>query len=195
MHIFRDMLRVRQVEVLSEPDTTLVSRIKSGDQFAVKELFRRYYSSLCRFTYKFIYSKEDVEDIVEGIFEKLWINRDKLDPSQPIKGYLFKSVRNQALDFLKNRKNRNARLGDEEYARESDQDPMKDLCDKDLAIAIQKAIERLPKKCRIVFTLNRQDGLTYSEIASVLEISEKTVENQIIRALKHLRKDLREYIG
>jgi RNA polymerase sigma-70 factor (ECF subfamily) len=186
--------------MFSEAEDSLVSRIKGGDQFAVKELFRRYYSGLCRFTYRLVHTREDVEDIVEGVFEKIWLKREMLDPGQSIKSYLFKVAQNQAFDFLKNKGNRHIVLsewipsgGHEELKAVSSSDPVQDMTDKDLATAIGKAIEKLPRKCKMVFTLNRQEGLTYSEIADILNISERTVENQIVRALKHLRRDLRDF--
>jgi len=194
--------RTRQIEIIYESDNSLFERMKRGDHFAVEELFRRHYSGLCRFTNRMIHAKEDVEDIVEGVFERIWLNREKLNLNQSIKSYLFKAVQNQAFDFLRRKENKHSAPSDrlpsrdrEEFEVMSCSDPVQDMIDKDLAAAIGGAIERLPHKCRLVFTLNRQDGLTYSEIADVLDISERTVENQIVRALKHLRKDLKDFIG
>lgn len=194
--------RTRQIEIIYESDNGLFERIKRGDQFAVKELFRRHYSGLCRFTYRLVHSREDVEDIVEGVFERIWLNREKLNLNQSIKSYLFKAVQNQAFDFLRRKENKNSvlserfRSGDgEDFAVMSYSDPVQDMIDKDLATAISEAIKRLPHKCKLVWTLNRQEGLAYSEIADVLDISERTVENQIVRALKRLRKELKDFIG
>jgi RNA polymerase sigma-70 factor (ECF subfamily) len=173
-----------------------------GDQFAVRELFRRHYSGLCRFTYRLVHSKEDVEDIVEGVFERIWLNREKLNLNQSIKSYLFKAAQNRSFDLLKRKANTHHLLPEQFHSLDSGEiefascsDPVQDMIDKDLACAVGEAIEKLPKKCRLIFTMNRQDGLTYTEIADILSISERTVENQIVRALRHLRRDLRDFIG
>jgi len=186
--------RTRQIEIIYESDDRLFERIKSGDQFAIKELFRRYYSSLCRLTHRFVYSKGDVEDIVEGVFEEIWLKRESLVLNQSIKPYLFKAARNQAFNFLKNKRRQPITVIDDDLELLSYSDPVQDMIEKDLAAAISEAIENLPQKCKLVFTLNRQDGLSYSEIAGVLNISERTVENQIVRALKLLRKDLKDFL-
>lgn len=188
-------LRIRQAEVFSKSDGALVDGIKGGDQFAIKELFRRYYGGLCRFTYRFVRSKDDVEDIVESAFEKLWLNRERLDSSKSIRAFLFKSVKNRAYDYLREKANDLVSLEAGQIETRSGSDPVKDLVDQDLAKAISEAVEALPKKCKIVFTLSRQEGLTYAEIAEVLGISERTVENQVSRAFRHLRKRLKGYIG
>lgn len=194
--------RTRQIEIVYESDNNLFERIREGDQFAARELFRRHYSGLCRFAYRLVRSKEDVEDIVEGVFERIWLNREKLKLYQSIKSYLFKAVQNQALDFLRKKENKNFTLSElsgsrncEDLESVSSSDPVQDMIERDLAEAVNEAIERLPQRCRLVLTLNGQEGLTYSEIADVLEISERTVENQIVRALKHLRRDLKDFIG
>jgi RNA polymerase sigma-70 factor (family 1) len=193
--------RTRKLEVLTESDNSLVSKIRDGDKFAIKELFRRYYNSLCRFATRFVHSDEDVEDIVESVFEKIWTNREKLDSTQRIRSYLFKLTQNQALDFLKARGNRHIALSkwiDSEESKKlrviSCSDPAQEMIDNEVRAAVAEAIERLPQRCKLVFTLNRQEGLSYSEIADVLDISERTVANQIVRALKQLRKDLRSLI-
>jgi len=197
-----ESFRTQHIELAYESDNSLFERIKRGDQFAVEELFRRHYGSLCRFAYGLVHSKEDVEDIVEGVFERIWLNREKLNLNQSIKSYLFKSAQNRSLDFLRKRAStqhlvpeRLNSLDSDEIVVASFSDPVQDMIDKDLACAVSEAIERLPRKCRLIFTMNRQDGLTYSEIADILAISARTVENQIVRALGHLRKDLRDFIG
>lgn len=187
--------RKSYAEMLPEDEEVLVSRIKVGDELAFKELFSTYYSSLCRFVSRLIQSREDVEDIVEDVFEKIWFNREKLDPEQSIKSYLFKSVRNKALNFIRDNHEKVVEREDRDFQVVSWSNPVQDTIDQDLAKAIEEAIEKLPQRCKLIFTLHRQDGLTYSEIADVLGIRVKTVENQIARAVKYLRKSLKDFIG
>gem|GEM_PF-168323 len=188
-------LRGHPVETPPEHEEELVSKIKEGDQLAFKFLFRKYYSSLCRFTYRLVHSNEDVEDIVQSVFENIWINREKLDPGQSIRSYLFKSARNKALNNIRDNHEEAVDFGDKNLQVVSWQDSFQDMVDRELAAAVDEAIEKLPLKCKLVFTLNRQEGLSYSEIADVLGISKKTVENHIARAFDHLRKSLKDFIG
>lgn len=188
-------IRVRQAEMFSESDGGLVEKIRTGDQFAFKELFRRRYAGLCRFAYTFIPSRDEVEDIVEAVFERLWINRERLDSSKSIEAYLFKAVKNQVYDNLKGRTRDFVPLGDDRVDDDSASDPVKELINRDLAIALRDAIESLPRKCKMVFTLSRQEHLTYSEIGEILGISVKTVENQMARAFRLLRRQLKDFTG
>ncbi len=196
--------RIRQFELRSESDELLVREIREGDQFALKELFRRYYSGLFRFAFRTVHSKEDVEDMVEAVFEKLWMNRRNLDPAKAIRLFLYKAVQNQTVDFMRRKGRSRLTVSSDVDTDEENQsrveaisssDPSQELVERELEAAVKKALERLPKKTKVVFTLNRQDGLTYSEIAELLGISVRTVEHQIVRALKLLRVDLKYFIG
>ncbi len=191
----------RRPRLAYESDSSLFEKMSKGDQYATQELFCRYYNSLCRFTHRLIHQEQDVEDIVEAVFEKLWLGRGEIQPTKSVRSYLFKSVQNRAIDFL--RKNRDVHTlsidcehGTQGEAAEpvSYSDPIQDMIDKDFAAAAMEAIERLPRKCKLVFTLKKREGLTYAEIADILEISERTVENQIVRALRHLRADLKDFL-
>ena len=188
-------LRVRQAEKFSRSEGELVEKIRGGDQFAFKELFKRRYAGLCRFAYRFIPSTDEVEDIVEAVFEKLWLNRERLDSSKSIEAYLFKAVKNQVYDNLKGRTRNFVPLGEDRVDDDSASDPVKELINRDLAIALRDAIESLPRRCKMVFTLSRQEHLTYSEIGETLGISVKTVENQMARAFRLLRKQLKDFTG
>ena len=180
---------------VSEKD--LVERVKSGDQPALEEIFHRYYDGLCRFTFSLTHSRDDVEDLVQDIFVKIWARRAFWNPKGSISAYLFKAARNQSINFLKSKKiNSVSVFADEESLPvEEKEDLIDEINDRDAVAAVSEAIRKLPERCRLVFTLNRQEGLTYSEIAEVLGISEKTVENQISHALKTLRKGLSGLLG
>ncbi len=170
----------------------LVKRVKAGDQLALEEIFDRYYDGLCRFTLSLTHSRDDVEDLVQEIFVKIWTNRTSWNPKGAINTYLFKAARNQAINFIKSKRASAFYTGqdDEELPSLDDEDPVKKIYEKDAVAAVNKAIDRLSPKCRLVFTLNRWEGLSYTEIADILGVSQKTVENQISHALKILRKDL-----
>lgn len=187
-------LQTYQVKTSSLTDIDLVLKLKRGDQSASRGLFYRYYSDLCRFTNKFVRSKPDVEDIVIYVFEKLWLNKEKLDPNKSIKAYLYRAAKNRAFDFLKGKGNKVASTEEEGMEALSYSDPVLELINNDLADAIDRSVEKLPERCRLIFTLSWQENLTYVEIAEVLGLSEKTVENQISRAFKKLRKHLKQFV-
>jgi len=109
--------------------------------------------------------------------------------------YLYRAAKNLSLNHLKHEKVVREWENEELMKiRLSENDPEEELFQHELSFAIQRAIDRLPERCRLTFTLHRQEGLTYTEIASVLNISIKTVETQMGRALKTLRKLLLPYL-
>ena len=178
----------------SDPEENLIQRLRNGDQTALEEIFRAHYDALFRFTLGLIHSRDDVEDLLQDIFVRIWLNRVKWSPKGSVKAYLFKAARNQAINFTKGKAARGSVdvQDEEELAASSDAraDPAEDNDWSELSNIVEKAIAKLPEKRRLVFVLNRQEGLSYSEIADVLSISEKTVENQIAKALRLLRRDL-----
>ena len=173
----------------------LIERVRVGDQLALEQIFHRYYDGLCRFTLTLTRSADDVEDLVQDIFVRIWTNRALWNPKGSVGAYLYKAARNQAINFMKSRKTTSVSRFVEGDVLPADAaaDLVDEMANKDIFAAVGKAIERLPERCRTVFILNRQEGLTYAEIAGVLEISEKTVENQISHALKFLRKELSSF--
>lgn len=170
----------------------LIERVRIGDKLALEQLFHRYYDGLCRFTLSLTRSPDDVEDLVQDIFVRIWTIRAHWNPKGSVGAYLYKAARNQAINLLKSRKKSSVPISGqrEPFSSGAAVDLIDEMADRDMVMAVSKAIEHLPEKCRLVFVLNRQEGLTYAEIAGVLEISEKTVENQISHALKILRNEL-----
>ncbi len=178
-----------------EDESELVRRISSGDKLSFEILFKRYYAELFRFCFHMTGSIEVSEDIVQDVFIKVWEGRRNLDPERSIKIYLYRSVRNQALNYLKRlRLERFSEITDDFGSGADGSNPGMDLYYLELEKIVQEAIQRLPKRCRLIFLLHRQNGLTYSEIAQILELSIKTVETQMGRALKILRKILTPYL-
>ena len=122
--------------------------------------------------------------------------RESWSPRGTIRSYLYRAAKNQALNYLKHRRVVGSVEEFEEQSAEIARASLQeDYERKELMVAVQQAIELLPPRCKLVFALHRQDGLTYSEIADVLDISVKTVETQIGRALKILRKILKPYLA
>ena len=177
----------------ARPDTSmaLVERIRAGDESAFEALFHEYHAPLCSFAYRYVEGRDVAEEIVQEVFLFVWERRETWDVRESVKTYLFTSVRNAAVSYLRH----------EGVVRRYEAQsldlfaPSGDLADErlrsnELAAAVQKAVKQLPDRCQLVFTLHREQGLTYAEIARVLGISEKTVEVHMGRALKGLRKAL-----
>lgn len=170
----------------SQKDNTLFLKIREGDEAAFNEAFESYYSRLCFFADNIIHDYDQSSSIVQQVFVDLWLKRARLDVIYSLKGFLFRAVRNQALDWLRHRKVESEYLQEQSFKQEEavflDQLELAELNEK-----INIAIQELPERCREIFVLCRFEGLKYAEIASRLEISVKTVETQMSIALKKIR--------
>jgi RNA polymerase sigma-70 factor (ECF subfamily) len=174
----------------------LLEQIKSGDEKAYRQLFDEYYDDLCRFALMYAKDKDAAEEIVQNFFVQFWIKKENISINLSLKSYLFSSVRNGALNYIRDKKKLTSIDDNIEYLdsisyHESDENNI-DL--KDLNTRVFESIENLPQKCREIFKLSRMENLTYKEIAEKLSISQKTVENQIGIALKKLHENLKPYL-
>ncbi|MDP3432496.1 MAG: RNA polymerase sigma-70 factor [Bacteroidota bacterium] len=173
-----------------EKEHILFDDIRNGDEVAFNKAFDLYYSRLCFFADKILRDFDLSRSIAQQVFVDLWIKRDKLMVTS-LQSYLYHSVQNSALDVLKRKKVESRYLA---TLDKSETEEMKDLMEEaELADRINKAIQKLPEKCREIFVLCRFEELKYAEIAALLNISVKTVEMQISIALKKLRKELSDY--
>lgn len=158
------------------------------DQQAYKELFTALYSYLFRFAKTLVKSKESAEEIVSDVFIKVWERRKELEKIENLKVYLYVATRNIAYNYLDKQK-RNPTNSIDDFEAEFTSiyfDPEQLLITADMLAFIQKAIDQLPPKCRMIFKLAKEDGLKYKEVAEVLNISVKTVENQLAIALQKI---------
>jgi RNA polymerase sigma-70 factor (ECF subfamily) len=163
----------------------------SFDISGFESLFQVNYQPLCAAAYRIVQDKDIAEDIVQDVFIKVWQKRESLDISISVKAYLFKSTINQSLNHIKKVSNMNER--EAQYTSEYNDDVNSTeqiIALKETRQRIDAAIKALPQACRTVFILSRYEHLSYKEIASELDISIKTVENQMVKALKYLRKCL-----
>lgn len=171
-----------------------IKKIKKGDQKAFRKLFLRFYDPLCRFSWRFTHSRHIAEELVQEVFLEVWKSRESLDPQKDIKSYLYQSVRNEALNYLKHENLAEEYNKKIEWLKPSPTTQQHNYQEQsEFVKAARKAIEDLPDRARQIYKLSRKDGLTYREIATILDISVKTVESQMSRALKILRKDLSQY--
>lgn len=172
-------------------DLRLLASLKEGTAQAMEMLFKKYFSRLCAFVMPYVKDENLAKDVVQEVFFRIWKNRAELNISSSFKSYLFMSAKNQALNQLRT-------AGRTDYFEEEHEEqfewnePAADarMEEKETRARIQAAIEKLPPKCRQVFSLSRFEGKSYKEIAALLDISPKTVENQVSKALYLLRGSL-----
>ena len=158
-------------------------------------MFRQYFTGLCAFARKYIHDFDASKEIVHDVFINFWNKRETIDPNKSVKSYLFTSVHNRCLNYIRDRK----KFDDDATERElmdyrSGNDAAEMLMGKELETRIENALETLPEKCREVFKMNRFEGLKYKEIAEILNISIKTVETQMSKGLKLMREALADYL-
>ncbi len=167
-------------------DIELFDLIKALDNDALNMLFKRHYTSLCYFVYKFTNNQMDAEEIVTDLFLKIWQNSHKININKNVKLYLFISAKNSSINFLK-KQNRTSFFEDFEEDRYSNNSSADELLNVlDLKKSLELLLQKLPPKREIIFRLNRFDGFGYKEIAQMLSISVNTVQNQMVKAVQFL---------
>lgn len=169
--------------------------ISEGDKMAFEQVFRQHYQPLCNYVFSIIKDLDEAEEVVQTVFYTIWNKRESLEISVSLKSYLYRAAHNDCLNRLKHQKIKKNYAGDYlKTAEHATEDASKTLQAKELNKKIQEAIDALPEQCRIVFKLSRFENLKYSEIAAQLDISVKTVENHMGKALKVLRERLKDYL-
>jgi RNA polymerase sigma-70 factor (family 1) len=168
-------------------DQELVEFLKKDSEKSFKVIYERYAPKLYHAAYNLLRNKEVCEDLVQELFTDLWVKRNRLEILQ-LKSYLYRSITNKALMVIRSGK---ATLSLETVEMLMDEYATDDrVIDKEMQANLDKGISSLPEKCREVFILSRKEQLTHKEIATHLNISVKTVENHLTKALKHLRASM-----
>lgn len=159
-------------------------------------LVQAHYERLCNFAFRLLNSREAAEDVVHDVLLQIWRQREQFEFRDPL-AYLYRSVRNRAAGHHRHQAMRTrvlaALVDPDEPAPSSDSAAQLEA--SDLADAVARAVESLPERCRLIFTMSREQGLTYAEIAAGLDLSVKTVEAQMNRAFKLLRARVSGYLA
>ena len=188
------MRNIQGSEICTE-EQYLVSRIQLGDKNAFSYIFRRYYKDLVLFGGTFLPDLELCEDIIQSIFLKLWKDRTNLLIESSLKAYLLKAVRNSCVDEI-----RHIYVIREHKSYINSLDVLVDVDTEnyilysDLYEKMQQALEELSPEQRQAFEMNRFEGLKYREIAQRLNVSERTVEVRISKAIQLLRVRLKDFL-
>jgi RNA polymerase sigma-70 factor (ECF subfamily) len=165
--------------------------IRAGDVRAFEAFFRQTAPGLRAFLTRYLRSRSDAEEVIQEVFSALWTRRERLFVRESLTTYVYTAARNRALNLMR-RERRRAKLSADEMPQPDAiiPDVSEALAERELAQALRTAVNRLPPRCREIFTLSRRDRLTHPQIASALGLSVKALEKQIGRALNALRRDL-----
>ena len=172
-----------------------LARLNRGEEDAFDFFFNMYYRGLVVYAGQFISDMDLCEEIVQGIFIKLWKDHKYLKIESSFKSYIFRSVKNKCLDILKHHKIiKDAEQYIVENSEKHNEDTWNTYIEHELYAILMQAVKKLPEECQKIFIHSRINNYKNKEIAAKLGISVKTVENQITRALKFLRVELKDYL-
>ena len=177
-------------------DILLITKIKSGDIQSFKEVFDTYYAPLLIYSTCIVGDSDEAEEIVEQLFYTIWKNHKELPLLRSLHAYLYGAVRNQSLQYLSHKNVQQIFAKKTKDGNESDTheiDPQKQMELNELESFVNATIDNLPERRRIIFRLHRFEGIKYDEIASQLQISVKTVEAEMTKALKTMREQIGIY--
>ena len=175
-----------------EKEQSLLLQISEGNEQAFGVLYRYYYNRLFRFAMLFLESEVASEDVVEDVFFMIWKERSMLVNIPNFRAFVYQSVRNACLNTLKSGYvSKREGLPDAEcQAYLSDDTPLDELMRKELCQLLNKTINGLPDRCRVVFKMAKEDGMSHREIADILNIKVCTVERQLLLAKSKIKQML-----
>lgn len=184
---------IKNKEKLTRPGT-VESESFPKTPLAFEQLFKQYYQELCRYCVRYVKQETVAEEIVQDVFVKLWQMQKRTEVKTSLRAYLYTAVKNTALNYLKSQFARQQfEDQDQDHLRLTTDNTREALDFEELSKLVTEAVESLPPQCRTIFELSRSGGYTYHEISQKLDISPKTVENQMGIALKKLKEFLRVY--
>lgn len=178
----------------AEQEQQWLAELRTGSETALRRIFDTYYKYLLAETHRILPDEDTCKDLVQEVFVELWRKRSELDVRLSLRAYLRRAVTNRTFNHLKSQKRYQFGQTDETLADAVLPDEAeRHHAQNDLETALHAAIQTLPEKCRLVFSLSRFEELSHREIAERLGISTKTIENQITKALRTLRETLVRY--
>ncbi|MBC7922208.1 MAG: RNA polymerase sigma-70 factor [Ferruginibacter sp.] len=173
----------------------MIGLLRQGNHQAFEEIYHRYWTPLYAYTYNRLRSRQVCEELVQGVFLTLWVKRDTPGAIVSLSAYLFTGVKYRMLNEMKAERVRRdfaasfTAFQTGQHSRATDEA----VAVGDLQSALETLVDQLPPKCRQVFQLSRLEHQSIADISNALNVSPKTVESQLTKALKHLRLGLREF--
>ncbi len=160
------------------------------DESNFEEVFKTFFGPLCNYVNSYIKDWESSREIVQGTFMKVWENKDSIEINTSVKSYLYSAVRNRMIDQIRS----NQKL--EEYKTTINIDETEENADQLNSFLVRqeilKSLDKLKPKMKKIFSLSKIEGLTYSEIAAYMNISKRAVEDNVAKALRLLKDDLKD---
>lgn len=180
-------------------EDVIVKKIQAGDIKTFQMFFESNYIQFYIYCRKYISDPDDAKDVLQNIFLHVWEKRESLTIHTSLQSYMYRIIHNESLNFIRNRRSLSFSeldIDDSFYVDKctEDKEPDAEIMFRELELVTEEAIEKLPDQCRYIFKLSRVDGKKNKEIAEELDLSVRTVETQIYRALKLLKERLKEYI-
>jgi RNA polymerase sigma-70 factor (ECF subfamily) len=182
-------------------DQAITSLLAKRDESAFEQVFKTHFKNLHAYAMTLLRDEDEAEEMVQQVFFKLWDRAENLHFSGSVAAYLYRAVHNESLNYLKHQKVRSEHqlhvvhsMKNRTEHSAGPQDSAGKMMSKELERKFQAALNELPEQCRTIFQLSRFEEMKYREIADKLDISVKTVENQMGKALKQLRIKLVEFL-
>ena len=185
-------MKKNRVFTLSDTEQIFL-RLKNEDKSAVDDLFAYYYPRLFHFSKSILKLENGIDDILQEVFVKIWLNRQKIGNPETFNAYIFTMTKNEVLNLIRSNL-RDHTFKDQlfQYAVAEEYQNSAPLEYEEIKAGIDKIVANLPEKRQRVFVLSRNEGLSNKEIAQQLNISEKTVEDHITHAIKQIKSSMKE---
>jgi RNA polymerase sigma-70 factor, ECF subfamily len=175
-------------------ETELLASLREGSEQAYDGIFRAHYAQLVGLAESMLRDRAEAEEVAQDVMLELWRRRHHLTVESSLRAYLLRATRNRALNRIRHERVVKGGEGHAQLVTHTNPQGERQLVETEIETALQAAIAELPPRCREVFELSRVHGLRYAEIASAMEISVKTVEVQMGKALKLLRERLSRWL-
>lgn len=169
-------------------DKQLIRAIKGGDTNSFEKLFERYYDRYFSFACALLHDADAAEDVLQNVFLKLWIGRDRLDENRSIENYLLVSVRNEIFDYLRLKYNQTVVRGETPEKEDASADIEEEMFWSETSDRMDKIIKNMPPQRQRIFMMSRYENMASKDIADALGLSVRTVERHIYLALQDLKQ-------
>jgi len=186
-------LQKKQRVISSQIET--IEALQQGDAVVFEKTFKNYYEILCHYANSFIGDMDEAEEIVQTTFITLWEKKNQIEIHTSMKSYLYQAVHNQCLNKIKHDRVKQTHFEYVTYQNDIESsDGYENIVGKELSERINESINSLPPQCRTVFMLSRFENYSYADIAKQLNLSVKTIENHMGKALRLMRMQLADYL-
>jgi len=179
---------------INATDQSILALLQKDDEQAMERIFDTYYSYLVTTAYHVLTDEHQAKDLVQDVLFHFWTKRDSLTIESGLKSYLRRSVVNRAIDQIRRKKRFGVAEEFTDFNQADNSVSKQELMEtSDLESAIMVAINSLPERCKLIFSLSRFENMSHAEISEQLDISKKTIENQMTKALKVVRQAVSKY--